>query len=237
MFDLDQQITAWREQLIQAGLTDPERLTELQSHLQDDIERQIESGAKAQLAFDKAVERIGQAHALKTEFAKIRSVKRSLLSLLGIPHHAITNMNTPQMTIVLERRWLTYLKTVTWLFPCLSLWAISTVFIFPKLKEICRDANINAPVVRTGMALSDLYISWGILILGAVVVMLVFLEWRSSRWPRYRRAFLGFTVFVLNSAVLVLIWVMLVTALMAAPALFHRGQTTAPAPAPSAGQK
>jgi hypothetical protein len=236
MFDLDRQITAWREKLVEAGLSDPERLAELQSHLQDDIERQIESGAEAQVAFEKAAESIGQAHALRTEFAKIRNAKRSLLSLLGIPHHAITSMNTPQMTAVLERRWLTYLKTATWLFPCLSLWAISTVFIFPKLKELCRDADVAPPIMRTGMALSDLYIDWGILVMGAVVVMLVLLEWRSSRWPRYRRAFLGFTVFILNSAVLVLIWVMLVSALLAAPALMHRGRATAPTQA-APGQK
>jgi hypothetical protein len=81
---------------------------------------------------------------------------------------------------------------------------------------------------------SNVYMQYGFWILAAVVLLLVVLEWRSrSIWPRYRRAFLGFTVFILNSAVLLLLWVMLLTSLMAAASLFQANKRTAPAHATS----
>ena len=61
----------------------------------------------------------------------------------------------------------------------------------------------------------------GMLIFGAISLMLALLEWRSGKWPRYRRSSIGVGVFVVNSAALVLITAMFTLALMAAPALFH----------------
>jgi len=74
MFDLDQAIAEWR-QMIAAGIKAPVPLDELEGHLRDDIEEQMRSGLTAPRAFEAAVERIGQAHALKLEFTKAGETK------------------------------------------------------------------------------------------------------------------------------------------------------------------
>jgi hypothetical protein len=70
MFNLDQSISAWRSQMLAAGVQSPVPLDELESHLREDIAQQMQSGLDAQAAFAIAVGRIGQATALKKEFAK-----------------------------------------------------------------------------------------------------------------------------------------------------------------------
>jgi len=47
------------------------------------------------------------------------------------------------------------------------------------------------------------------------------LEWCSSQWPRYRRATIGIGAFLLNATVLISITTMVISALIAAPALLH----------------
>ena len=71
MFNLDQAIMEWRRQMLGAGIKAPALLDELESHLREDVERRMKSGLSVQEAFDTAVQRIGQASALKAEFAKV----------------------------------------------------------------------------------------------------------------------------------------------------------------------
>jgi hypothetical protein len=80
MFDLEQSIAQWRQQMLAAGIKSPVPLEELESHLRDEIERQTQSGASEQEAFQQTVLEIGQANELKAEFVKNNSV---FLSLLG----------------------------------------------------------------------------------------------------------------------------------------------------------
>ncbi|MDB6122600.1 MAG: hypothetical protein JWQ71_1593 [Pedosphaera sp.] len=75
MFNLEQAIVAWRQQMSAGGIKTPEPLDELESHLREDIEEQLRSGITAQQAFASAVQRIGQASALKLEFEKIGQTK------------------------------------------------------------------------------------------------------------------------------------------------------------------
>jgi hypothetical protein len=70
MFNLDQAITAWRQQMAAGGIKAPELLDELESHLRDDVRHQIRAGVSEQQAFDAAVQRLGQASVLKAEFKK-----------------------------------------------------------------------------------------------------------------------------------------------------------------------
>jgi hypothetical protein len=71
MFDLEKAISEWRQQIIAAGLKKGEAVDELEDHLRNDIQQQIQAGLTTQEAFESAVERIGGAWAIKTEFAKI----------------------------------------------------------------------------------------------------------------------------------------------------------------------
>src|SRR5262245_22820520 len=78
MFELEQAIGEWRQKMLAAGVKSPVPLEELESHLRDDIATRIQSGVPASEAFTAADRQIGQAHALKNEFAKVDGIKQSL---------------------------------------------------------------------------------------------------------------------------------------------------------------
>jgi leader peptidase (prepilin peptidase)/N-methyltransferase len=82
MFDLEQAIAEWREQMLAAGVKTPVPLVELESHLRDDIEAKIQSGLTAQKAFDAAALQIGRGHLLEDEFAKNDGLRQLLKSKL-----------------------------------------------------------------------------------------------------------------------------------------------------------
>jgi hypothetical protein len=70
MFDLEQAISQWREQMLAAGIKAPVPLEELEGHLRDEIDRQVQAGASEAAAFDLAIGKMGQPESLKTEFRK-----------------------------------------------------------------------------------------------------------------------------------------------------------------------
>ena len=74
MFELERSIAEWRRQMLAAGIKTPALLEELESHLREEIERQIKSGLNGQEAFDCAVQKIGRTTALKTEFMKVGEI-------------------------------------------------------------------------------------------------------------------------------------------------------------------
>jgi hypothetical protein len=70
MFNLEQSIAEWRRQMSAGGVQNSTVLDELESHVREDVERQMRAGIDAQKAFAAAVQRIGPASALKNEFRK-----------------------------------------------------------------------------------------------------------------------------------------------------------------------
>ena len=232
MFNLDESISEWRRQMLAAGIKTSVPLNELENHLRDDVEQRIQEGLSAQQAFEAAVQGIGQAAVLESEFGKVGGmkqaqarVKHAILTLAGIPNHYLgTPMNTPHSNI--EAGWATYLKAAASLVPAVFLWAISVVFVMPKLKQICSsavgvgDASFWK-VTRFNFGIMSLFHDYGIIVAGAIILMLILLEWRSSTWPRYRRTAVGLGAFLLNSVVLISIFMMVVTAMVVAPALLQ----------------
>ena len=75
MPELEQRIAEWRRRLTIAGIKTPQVLDELESHLREDIELRVRSGTSAPEAFSAAVERVGHAAALKSEFEKVGGTK------------------------------------------------------------------------------------------------------------------------------------------------------------------
>ena len=57
------------------GVKSPEVLAELESHLREDVEQQMQTGTEAAEAFETAVQRIGQAAVLEGEFDKVGGLK------------------------------------------------------------------------------------------------------------------------------------------------------------------
>jgi hypothetical protein len=70
MFDLEQSITNWRQQMLAAGIQTPVPLEELELHLREEIEQQMKAGLSASDAFNLASEKVGQGNLLKNEFTK-----------------------------------------------------------------------------------------------------------------------------------------------------------------------
>jgi hypothetical protein len=77
MFNLEQSIAKWRKQMLAAGIKTPVPLEELEIHLRENIERQIQSGMNDQEAFEVANQQIGKANLLKEEFAKVEAAKKA----------------------------------------------------------------------------------------------------------------------------------------------------------------
>jgi hypothetical protein len=70
MFDLEQSIAGWRQQMLDAGIDAPVPLDELETHLREENERQLQAGVGAAEAFQIAIQRIGVGTNLKAEFDK-----------------------------------------------------------------------------------------------------------------------------------------------------------------------
>ena len=93
MFNLEQSIAEWREQMLAAGIKFPQPLEELENHLREDIERQMKSGLSGQQVFASAVQKVGPANALKTEFKRAgHSIPMRLVQLTGIACAAIAGV-------------------------------------------------------------------------------------------------------------------------------------------------
>jgi hypothetical protein len=75
MFNLEQSIADWREQMLATGIQSPVPLDELEIHLREEIERQVKSGTSEQNAFELSTQQIGTAAMMKNEFEKIEQSK------------------------------------------------------------------------------------------------------------------------------------------------------------------
>ena len=87
MFNLEEKIVEWRKQMLAAGIQTPVPLEELENHLREDIERQMQSGVSEQTAFERASAQIGRAEPIKLEFKKVGG----FLGWLGEDKTARTN--------------------------------------------------------------------------------------------------------------------------------------------------
>jgi hypothetical protein len=92
MFNLEQSIAEWRQQMLAAGIKTPVPLEELENHLREDIAQQMQSGLSAQQAFGIAVKKIGRAPELKREFKKVSAPMETqeVIKLAGVIFVALT---------------------------------------------------------------------------------------------------------------------------------------------------
>jgi hypothetical protein len=140
-------------------------------------------------------------------------------------------MNTSFAQPKLESRWITYLKGLGWMAPATVVWIFSCLFLFPKLRQIWMEAgavdgrigaNNFIQFSNSALALSGFLADHLILFLAAIVAVFVLLERRNRWWPNYRRLSIGAAAFLINCTVLILMTVMLISALLVAPALMGR---------------
>jgi hypothetical protein len=74
MFNLEQSIVDWRQQMLAAGIKTSGPLEELEIHLREEIDRQMKSGLDESKAFDSALRKFGKVGALKAEFSKVGGI-------------------------------------------------------------------------------------------------------------------------------------------------------------------
>jgi len=84
MFNLDHAITEWRRQMTAGGIKAPSVLDELESHVREDVDRQMRSGVDTEKAFQSAVQKIGPASALKNEFKKSTVATIAEISMIAV---------------------------------------------------------------------------------------------------------------------------------------------------------
>jgi len=70
MFDLDEQIAAWRQQMLTAGVQSPVPLEELENHLREDVRQRVHAGASEYQAFEASVTELGHPKLIEREFKK-----------------------------------------------------------------------------------------------------------------------------------------------------------------------
>jgi hypothetical protein len=83
MFNLEQSIAKWRQQMLAAGIKSPMPLEELESHLREEIQRQLESGMDPQQAFEMSVSVVGQTGALRCEFKKVEGAATKRVGIVA----------------------------------------------------------------------------------------------------------------------------------------------------------
>jgi len=223
MFELDQAIAKWRWQMAADGIKSPALLDELESHLQEDVERQAQAGKDVEAAFHTAVVRLGQPSALTNEFSKVGEtnealarLKYFLLTLAGIQNPILaTNMNTSSTNP--EPAWATYLKSSAFALPAATLWLFIAVFVFPKFNQIISQSGFQLSGIFGFLIGLALFLTHNMVFIGGgFILALVLLEWRFKKWPQYRRAAFGIGTFLLNSAVLISITAMVILAVVVA---------------------
>ncbi|HEU5397600.1 MAG TPA: permease prefix domain 1-containing protein [Verrucomicrobiae bacterium] len=85
MFDLEQAISNWRRRMCAAGIRTPAVLQELEWHLREDIERQVQAGMSEAAALESASAKLGRPELLQAEFRKMerKFMKRLAVTACG----------------------------------------------------------------------------------------------------------------------------------------------------------
>jgi hypothetical protein len=222
MFNLEQSIAEWRRQMLAIGIKTPVPLEELESHLREDVEERMHSGSSAPQAFASAVQQIGHASSLKQEFAKVGGtiqtrIKHIILTLSGVPNLQLaTNMNTSNSNI--EPGWATYLRAAVFIAPAVCLWGFALIYCMPEFKLLSERAGggMLPEFARINLGIAEFIKNHLVRGAGAVVLALGLLEWRARQWPRYRRATMGLTAFMLNFAFIISLFLIIATAAVVA---------------------
>src|SRR5260370_1316254 len=72
MFDLNRAIADWRQDMLASGVKPVEALEELETHLRDVFEQNVQTGVERPEAFKLAVEQMGSSTDLAAEFQKLQ---------------------------------------------------------------------------------------------------------------------------------------------------------------------
>ena len=162
MFDLEQAIKKWRQQMAEGGIKHEAVLDELENHLREDVERQLRTGMPAEQAFETAAQKIGPASALKSEFRKtgLSSLVEKLMIAIAVLFAAFGVFLTSATMI------LCYTTLVERLAGFAALgFILLTVFgsryfipVVPVISRASKRLAIQAACIAAGFGICTLYI-------------------------------------------------------------------------------
>jgi len=232
---IEEQIIEWRRDLSASGFPSGQALDELESHLREEIQMQIRAGVDGSAAFRKAAEQLGESQVLTSEFRKTmpgfsrlgRKVRGMLSAHVPVPRFRFgTIMNTSIQDGQFERRWATYLKAAIFVLPAVTAWIVVAVMVLPALNDVYQNGGLPvagslSDLVRRHNAVVSLAKDYFLYTVFLTIAILALVEWRSSRWPKYRRAVIGSGVFLANFAVIISFFIMVLSATVAAFRLVH----------------
>ena len=98
-------------------------------------------------------------------------------------------------------RWKTYIVGAIFSMPALFFWGAALVLVVPKVKTVLTSDGHDIPdgwLWRNPL----FFVDFGRSIVIPILIVFALLELFSRKWPQYRRAGVGFLVWLLNVAVL-----------------------------------
>ena len=131
-------------------------------------------------------------------------------------------MNTSPEIKSGDSRLKTYLIAAIFVLPSLLAAQFTNLFLLPKLSLIQKDAGLSDAQLYGFLNWPRLLANHGTLVIFALVLMLLLLEWRWRAWARYRKALLGCLVWLINAIVLLDLTLIIIATVLMAPALMRR---------------
>ncbi len=173
MFNLEQAIADWRQQMLAAGIQTPVPLEELEIHLREEIERLKKSGLPEEKALEIAVSGVGQAKALNAEYEK-------LAGNYGL-HLAVHN----RLVFVIFLTLATAFLGLVGFFPPATMSSGMTYFTFASFQDTVGGSwfefYFGVPLGITGANTIDVPMWCVELVLLVIVVGTAYLAFRSPR--------------------------------------------------------
>jgi hypothetical protein len=159
MRDLDQLIAEWRRELSEGGLKSPQALDELESHLREDVQRQVKAGATPDQAFASAVRRLGPIHALNVEFRKANGklLERLMIAVSVVLVAFIVWMSGftfVQMQLGAAEQFTAYAAVICSLFIACA-WRYAVPFL-PVIPGRARRMMLGAACIAMGFVIANL---------------------------------------------------------------------------------
>jgi len=155
MRKLESMIAEWRARMAAGGIKSPAVLDELESHLREEVERNLQAGRDEAEAFENAVERMGRSDLLGAEFAKIEESEGFEKSLL--------RMGYSFLTVLKEKRMSRIIGIACCVFASLySLLLAPHLFLIHELSPMQRILGLTA-VVMTVVSLAGLRFNYKLL--------------------------------------------------------------------------
>lgn len=156
MFDLEQAIADWRKQMLAGGIQAPVPLEELEIHLREEIERQMNSGLNEQQALEFATQRIGKVNVLRSEFASVGGARATVMRGMKIFLAAVFAATVVALNI--------YLASELQAICLIDVGLLSLVFTLLAQRELSKDAG-NAKLRLRTVWTGTIFIGFGALLI------------------------------------------------------------------------